>query len=135
MPLSLLPSPPRAKINPSPNNNLVIPLAIPFPSSPGTFPALSTAYATFLTHTLMPPLIALAGGANSGAYVNEADPNEPDWQTVFWGGNYPRLKRIKGLVDPGGVLWCEVCVGGEGWRVVKEGEEGMGAVVGEVCEM
>ncbi|KAK0729871.1 hypothetical protein B0H67DRAFT_13871 [Lasiosphaeris hirsuta] len=28
---------------------------------------------------------------DSGAYMNEADPEEPDWQHQFWGDNYKRL--------------------------------------------
>ena len=36
----------------------------------------------------------------SGAYVNEADYFEPDWQRSFWGVNYPRLLAIKKRVDP-----------------------------------
>jgi hypothetical protein len=32
---------------------------------------------------------------NSGAYLNEADYNEPNWQKTFFGDNYDRLKSIK----------------------------------------
>jgi len=32
---------------------------------------------------------------NSGAYWNEADYNEPNWQKTFFGGNFDRLKSIK----------------------------------------
>jgi len=48
-----------------------------------------------------------------GAYVNEADYNEPEWQNVFWGSNYPRLLRVKHKYDPTGVLTCRKCVGDE----------------------
>ncbi|KAG0247767.1 hypothetical protein BG011_000956 [Mortierella polycephala] len=51
----------------------------------------------------------------SGAYVNEADPNEPNWQTSFFGSNYPRLKAIKDKVDPEGLFTCRNCVGSEDW--------------------
>lgn len=30
-----------------------------------------------------------------GAYVNEADPTEPDWKDTFYGKNYPRLLALK----------------------------------------
>ncbi|KAF9291710.1 hypothetical protein BGZ68_002734 [Mortierella alpina] len=51
----------------------------------------------------------------SGAYINEADPNEPDWQATFFGKNYPRLKAIKNKVDPKGLFVCRHCVGSEDW--------------------
>ncbi|TVY27110.1 putative FAD-linked oxidoreductase [Lachnellula hyalina] len=37
---------------------------------------------------------------DTGAYVNEADVNEPNFQQAFWGDNYPRLLSIKKAVDP-----------------------------------
>jgi len=46
-----------------------------------------------------------------GAYVNEADVNEPEWQKTFWGNNYERLLEIKYKYDPTGVLTCGKCVG------------------------
>ncbi|KAK3694284.1 hypothetical protein B0T22DRAFT_506654 [Podospora appendiculata] len=57
----------------------------------------------------------------SGAYMNEADPQEPDWQHQFWGTNYARLLRIKRAVDPGDVLWCTPCVGNERWHQTDDG--------------
>ncbi|KAL1868863.1 hypothetical protein VTK73DRAFT_3443 [Phialemonium thermophilum] len=53
---------------------------------------------------------------DSGAYINEANPWEPDWQRTFWGDNYPRLLQIKRAVDPEDVFWCTPCVGSEGWE-------------------
>ncbi|KAH8682868.1 hypothetical protein BGZ60DRAFT_479702 [Tricladium varicosporioides] len=53
-----------------------------------------------------------------GAYINEADPNEPNFQHSFWGTNYERLLSIKKKVDPTDVLWCHPCVGNEGWEEV-----------------
>ncbi|KAL8387177.1 hypothetical protein RB595_010102 [Gaeumannomyces hyphopodioides] len=53
-----------------------------------------------------------------GAYVNEANPYEPNWQDAFWGANYARLRSIKRSVDPDDVLWCHPCVGNEGWEEV-----------------
>jgi hypothetical protein len=69
-----------------------------------------------LTNTYVAALRKLA--PDMGAYMNEADPNEPNWQEAFWGSNYPRLLEIKRRVDPDDVLWCHPCVGSERWEVV-----------------
>lgn len=45
------------------------------------------------------------------AYLNEADPDEPDWQNVFFGENYDKLLAIKQKWDPDTVLNCKKCVG------------------------
>ena len=48
---------------------------------------------------------------DSGAYLNEADYEEPAWQTSFWGGvNYLRLQAIKLVYDPTEALTCNHCV-------------------------
>lgn len=52
----------------------------------------------------------------SGAYLNEADPNEPDWQQSFFGKNYPRLLEIKKKYDSDGLFYCNKCVGSEFWN-------------------
>ena len=49
----------------------------------------------------------------AGAYLNEADYFEPDWQRSFWGENYPRLLEIKRKFDPDGLFSCHHCVGSE----------------------
>jgi FAD/FMN-containing dehydrogenase len=46
-----------------------------------------------------------------GAYVNEADYFEPDWQRSFWGDNYGRLLDVKHKYDPDGLFTCHHCVG------------------------
>lgn len=58
---------------------------------------------------------------DSGAYFNEADSREVGWQRSFFGEGYGRLGRVKGEVDPGGVLWCRLCVGSEWWEVGERG--------------
>ncbi|KAI8632863.1 FAD-binding domain-containing protein [Xylariaceae sp. FL1651] len=65
-------------------------------------------------NTLTEPLRQLA--PDMGAYVNENNPGEPDWQHTFWGENYERLHQIKRTVDPDDVLWCHPCVGNERWE-------------------
>jgi len=51
----------------------------------------------------------------SGAYLNEADVNEPNWQQSFFGNNYPRLLQIKKIYDSDGLFYCNRCVGSEFW--------------------
>jgi FAD/FMN-containing dehydrogenase len=42
---------------------------------------------------------------NSGAYWNETDRYEPNWEESFWGKeNYAKLKTIKQKYDPNGVF-------------------------------
>lgn len=53
---------------------------------------------------------------HAGAYVNEADYFEKDWQRVFWGDNYGRLLKIKKQYDPDGLFICHHCVGSEYWK-------------------
>ncbi|CAF3846290.1 unnamed protein product [Rotaria sordida] len=50
-------------------------------------------------------------------YLNEADPNEIDWQVKFFGTRaiYDRLKLIKQNVDPDGLFVCPNCVGSDDW--------------------
>ena len=53
----------------------------------------------------------------SGAYINEADPAEPNWQESFFGNLYPRLLSIKQQRDPWGLFWAPTTVGSEPWEV------------------
>ncbi|KAL5335987.1 hypothetical protein BJX70DRAFT_304232 [Aspergillus crustosus] len=67
-------------------------------------------------HEAMDPLRAFS--PDSGAYINEADPWEPDYVNSFWGQeNYDRLLRIQREVDPGNLLTVHR---GVGW---DEGDE------------
>lgn len=52
-----------------------------------------------------------------GAYVNEADFFEPDWQRSFWGVHYQRLLEIKRRYDPEGLFHARHTVGSEGWSI------------------
>jgi FAD/FMN-containing dehydrogenase len=49
----------------------------------------------------------------SGSYLNEANYFEPDWQTSFWGPNYPRLLDIKRKYDPDNMFRVHHGVGSE----------------------
>jgi len=89
---------------------------------------------TQLREVEMAPLRALT--PNSGSYVNEADPTEPNWQHTFWGDNYPRLLQLKNYWDPDGVFWCIPCVGHGEWTVQSNyGIEGaIGQTPGRICK-
>jgi hypothetical protein len=49
----------------------------------------------------------------TGAYFNEPDSYEPQWQHAFFGDNYAKLIQIKKKVDPYNLFWCRRCVGSE----------------------
>jgi len=51
--------------------------------------------------------------AGAGAYVNEADYFEPDWQHSFWGDNYSRLLDVKRRYDPTNLFRVHHGVGSE----------------------
>ncbi|KAF9561158.1 FAD-binding domain-containing protein [Agrocybe pediades] len=50
----------------------------------------------------------------AGAYLNEADIHEPNFEESFWGDHYPRLLEIKKKYDPDHLLDCWHCVGWKG---------------------
>ncbi|KAI2464048.1 FAD-binding domain-containing protein [Annulohypoxylon bovei var. microspora] len=56
----------------------------------------------------------------AGAYINECDVEEPDWQQAFFGANYNRLLAIKRARDPWGVFYAPTTVGSEAWEVRTE---------------
>lgn len=57
----------------------------------------------------------------TGAYFNEPDSYEPEWQHAFFGENYEKLKEVKSKYDPENILWCRRCVGSE--ALVEEEDE------------
>ncbi|KAH8728568.1 hypothetical protein GQ44DRAFT_674864 [Phaeosphaeriaceae sp. PMI808] len=70
---------------------------------------------------------------NSGAYLNEADRLEPDWQKSFWGDNYSRLLAIKKEMDPRDNFWAHHAVGSEAW--VVESFDGKPNENGKLCRI
>ena len=56
-----------------------------------------------LTFDVIGPLRALS--PEGGAYANEVDVNERDWQVSFWGDNYPKLLKLKKRFDPRGLFY------------------------------
>lgn len=71
-----------------------------------------------ITNELVPQLENITPG--SGAYLNEADPNQPDWQHAFYGDNYARLLSIKDKYDPDGLFYGLTAVGSERWEYRME---------------
>ncbi len=51
----------------------------------------------------------------TGAYGAESDFFEQDWQSSYWGPNYPRLRTIKTRYDPNGLFFVHHGVGSEDW--------------------
>jgi hypothetical protein len=56
-----------------------------------------------------------AAAPDTGAYVNECDYFQTDWQRAFWGPNYPRLSEIKRRYDSDGLFTVHHGVGSESW--------------------
>jgi hypothetical protein len=54
-------------------------------------------------------------GPNAGAYSNEADVTEPNFQTTFFGPNYAKLSAIKAKYDPKDLFIVRAGVGSERW--------------------
>ncbi len=79
-----------------------------------TTPAEVTAITNNITHVQVPILKSFEPG-QMGAYLNEADANEPDFQRSFWGDDYYRLYGIKAEYDPTGVFISRKGVGSEYW--------------------
>ncbi|XDG05157.1 hypothetical protein ABKA04_004772 [Annulohypoxylon sp. FPYF3050] len=72
-----------------------------------------------MTNYVQPIVEAATPGA--GAYMNEADFQQKDWQDTFFGANYPELLRIKTKYDPGHLLYATVGVGSEAFTISEDG--------------
>ncbi|KAI0380480.1 FAD-binding domain-containing protein [Hypomontagnella monticulosa] len=72
-----------------------------------------------ITDQIQPVIEAATPGA--GAYMNEADFQQSNWQETFFGSNYPELLRIKHKYDPQNLLYATVAVGSEAYTVGNDG--------------
>lgn len=72
-----------------------------------------------MTYKVMPEIEAAT--PNSGAYMNEADFRQPNFQQVFFGSNYEKLKKIKKRWDEDGFFYATKSVGSESWTISKDG--------------
>ncbi|KAF2855742.1 FAD-binding domain-containing protein [Plenodomus tracheiphilus IPT5] len=86
-----------------------------------------------LNMQVMGPLREITPGG--GAYGNEADIAEPDWQQSFWGENYPRLQKIKQKYDPNMLFYVHHGVGTEGWAIDDKGIVGVQSTDGPLCRV
>ena len=85
------------------------------PAFPG-FPAPDAVTAGALRSRVQAAMAALRVVApDTGAYVNECDYFQTDWQKAFWGPNYSRLLQIKRRYDPDGIFVGHHGVGSEDW--------------------
>ncbi|KLO14030.1 FAD-binding domain-containing protein [Schizopora paradoxa] len=69
-----------------------------------------------MTNKWVPLLAKLTGESDSGAYSNEADAREPNFQVTFFGDNYKKLLATKNKYDPNGLFIVTAGVGSEGWN-------------------
>ncbi|KAL5048960.1 hypothetical protein BDW71DRAFT_176885 [Aspergillus fruticulosus] len=72
-----------------------------------------------MTEDYIPTLMALAPG--SGAYMNEGDFRQPNWQEAFYGSNYNALRKVKAKYDPNEVFYASKAVGSDEWTVSASG--------------
>jgi hypothetical protein len=76
-----------------------------------------------------------AATPGGGAYFNEADILEPDWQRSFFGANYAKLARIKREWDPWHVFWAPTTPGSEAWAVQGRDEGFIPTQNGRLCRV
>jgi FAD/FMN-containing dehydrogenase len=85
-----------------------------FPGMPGkgADPASARAQARQIDQAMAEMLTAAPG---AGSYVSESDYFLSNWQSAFWGRNYPRLAQVKQKYDPAGLFFVHHGVGSEAW--------------------
>lgn len=69
-----------------------------------------------------------------GAYLNEANVDEPQWQSTFYGEQYSLLSELKKKWDPKEVFYATTAVGSEDWEV-RDGEQGTQTQNGRLCRV
>lgn len=72
-----------------------------------------------MTDVYLPKLENLA--PNSGAYMNEGDFRQPNWQQAFYGANYGQLRQIKAKYDPNDLFYGKTAVGSDEWAERYDG--------------
>ncbi|KAF7681238.1 fad fmn-containing isoamyl alcohol oxidase-like protein [Alternaria burnsii] len=69
----------------------------------------------------------------SGAYMNEADVAEPNFQDSMYGDKYDNLLSVKKERDPWGLFYAATAVGSEDW--VVQGTRGLPTQQGRLCKV
>ena len=88
-----------------------------------------------LTNKILGPWREIAPESDfGGSYLNEANVMEPDWQSSFYGIQYPRLLTLKKKWDPHSVFYGPTAVGSEEWEV-RDGEAGVQTQNGRLCRV
>ena len=72
-----------------------------------------------MTNDIMPRIESIT--PNSGAYMNEADFRQPNFQQAFFGANYGPLVNIKRKYDPDAFFYALNAVDSEQWSVSESG--------------
>ncbi|KAF4122232.1 FAD/FMN-containing dehydrogenase [Geosmithia morbida] len=72
-----------------------------------------------ITQEIQPVIEAATPGA--GAYMNEADFQQENFQETFYGSNYAKLLKIKNKYDPCSLFYVQTGVGSEVWDVANDG--------------
>lgn len=72
-----------------------------------------------MTDEFIPRLMNLA--PNSGAYMNEANFQQPNFQQAFFGCNYDALLKIKNKYDPNDIFYALTAVGSDQWVEENDG--------------
>ena len=81
--------------------------------SPGTDPSIQQSIHEDITNVKIAALKKLA--PDTGAYMNEADVQDPDYLADFYGQNLAKLELVKSIYDPTDLFYCPTCVGSERW--------------------
>jgi hypothetical protein len=118
-------------VNPAFRNEAAMLIAID-PVAASSTPAQLAVGSKHLTDVVLGPIRDVTQGG--GAYANEADIAEPDWQQAFWGSNYPRLLTVKKKWDPTNLFYVHHGIGSEGW-VVDDGDRGVQTQDGKLCQI
>lgn len=53
--------------------------------------------------------------------MNEADFQEPEYEAMFFGDNYPALMSVKQKYDPESFFYATKGVNSEAWEIAEDG--------------